>query len=175
MGAEIDLSTTELAPVGGTGPRVIIGPLDPRDAAHLGEAFAAIEPWVRYPYPPSALAGYFAQTVPGAPHFAITCDGLLAGVAGLKLDWLRGPYIQFLGVLPAFQGKGLGGAALGWLIARAQAAGERNIWVCASDFNTAARRFYATHGFAEVAILPDLVRDGRDEILLRRSLRAAAG
>ena len=36
----------------------------------------------------------------GAPRFAVWLGGKLAGAAGLRLNWLRGPYVQFLGVLP---------------------------------------------------------------------------
>jgi ribosomal protein S18 acetylase RimI-like enzyme len=164
----IDLSPVELPPIDGAGLRVGIGPLDPGRAARLGEAFAAIDPWARYPYPASALAKYFVQEEDGAPRLALTCNGEMAGIAGLRLNWLRGPYIQFLGVLPAFQRMRVGSRALAWLINRAEDAGERNMWVCASDFNVAARRFYAAHGFVEVASLPGLVCEGRDEILLRR-------
>ena len=105
------------------------------------------------------------------------CSGRIDTVAGLagamtvRWPWLHGPYLELLAVLPEAQGRGLGGALLGWLIA--QVPSSRNLWVAVSAFNTGARRFYARHGFVEVGTVPGLVRDGFDEILLRKALPSA--
>jgi len=40
--------------------------------------------------------------------------------------------------------------------------------ISVSSFNTEARRFYERQGFAEVALLPDLIKPGFDEVLMRR-------
>ena len=42
-----------------------------------------------------------------------------------------------------------------------------------SSFNVAARSFYARHGYSEIGTVPGLVRDGFDEILLRKMLPSA--
>lgn len=149
---------------------IAVAPLAAEDADRLGTVFAAMDPWASYPYPASGLAAYFAKSEPSAPRFAILCVDELAGVAGLRLDWLRGPYIQFLGILAPHQGTGLGAAVLDWIEREARASGARNLWVAASDFNGGALRFYERSGFARVAVLDGLVRDGRDEILLRKRL-----
>jgi GNAT superfamily N-acetyltransferase len=140
------------------------------EAERLAAAFAAIDPWARYPYPASALAAYFAADEPAAPRFAVHLGDDLAAVAGLRLNWLRGPYVQFLGVLPAFQRNGIGSTILGWIEEETRRAAERNLWVMASDFNDVAIAFYGRHGFAEAARIPDLVRDRRTEVLLRKRL-----
>lgn len=147
-----------------------VEPLPAGEAARLGEAFAAMDPWRSYPYGAAELQHYLAAVEPAAPRFALKRYDDLAGVLGLRLDWLRGPYLQFLGLLPEHQGCGLGGAALRWLIAEAHRGGARNVFVCVSDFNAEARRFYATHGFADVGPLPGLVQPGRTEILMRKPL-----
>ncbi len=139
-------------------------------AGALGAEFAAMEPWSVYPYPAAALAAYLATVEPGAPRFAVTLDGRIIGAAGLRLNWLRGPYLQFLGVAPPFQGLGIGAAVLAWLESEARRSGARNLWVAVSDFNGAAQRFYARAGFAEAARLDGLVADGRTEILMRKRL-----
>ena len=54
---------------------------------------------------------------------------------GLRLNWMRGPYVQFLAVLPPFQCQGLGTALLAWVEAQARAEGERNLWIAASEIN----------------------------------------
>jgi GNAT superfamily N-acetyltransferase len=164
--------------LGTFGPRLRalrIAPLPAHEALRLGPIFAAMEPWSLYPYPAAALASYLAACETGAPRYGVYLDGEIAGVLGLRLDWLRGPYVQFLGVLPSFQGQGLGAILLGFVERRAAAAGERNIFVCASDFNCGAIRFYERCGFTAVATLDGLVRPGRAEVLLRKRLREPGG
>ena len=139
-------------------------------AATLGQAFAAIDPWARYPFSVAALTAYLATIESDAPRYAIHVDGALAGAIGTRGAWLRGPYLQFLGVLPTFQRLGLGRAMLTWFEKEARARGERNLWVATSDFNQNALRFYEHQGFEHAAVLDDLVRDGISEILLRKRL-----
>lgn len=153
-----------------TGAPRALTPLDPARAKDLGAVFAAISPWADYPFDPASLAAYFAKVEPGAPRYQITLGGDVAGIAGLRNEWLRGPYVQFLGILPAFQGRGLGAAVMAWCERDARAKGARNLWVAASDFNVAARRFYERCGFAETARLDGLVQDGKTEILMRKRL-----
>jgi GNAT superfamily N-acetyltransferase len=152
------------------GRLVTAAPLDAAIGPQLADVFASMEPWAAYPYPAAALAVYFARATAEAPRLAIDHDGRLAGVVGLRLDWLRGPYIQFLGLLPEAQGKGLGAVVLAWVETEARRSGARNLWVAASDFNTGALRFYERAGFHRVADLDGLVRDDRIEVLLRKRL-----
>jgi diamine N-acetyltransferase len=152
------------------GDVLILAPLPKREAERLGATFAAIDPWATYGYPATALAAYLAKEEPGAPRFLLTIGGEIAGALGLRLGWLRGTYIQFLGVVPRFQRRGLGRALLDWIACEASKAEERNLWVAASEINADAIRFYERHGFAQTACLDDLVYDGRTEILLRRRL-----
>jgi ribosomal protein S18 acetylase RimI-like enzyme len=39
-----------------------------------------------------------------------------------------------------------------------------------SAFNEGARRFYVRHGFVEVGTVSGLVREGFDEVLMRKAL-----
>ena len=145
-------------------------PLDAVLAPVLGEAFAAMDPWAAYPYPAAALVRYLASGTREAPIFALATEGRAVGALGLRLEWLRGPYIQFLGLLPETQGRGIGGLAMAWVEREARRAGARNLWVAASDFNAGALRFYERHGFSRIADLDGLVRDERTEVLLRKRL-----
>lgn len=151
-------------------PRISLHAMTPDAAATLGQAFAAIDPWVRYPFSPDALAQYFNATESGAPRFAVAIDGTLAGVIGTRANWLRGPYLQFLGIVPSYQNQGAGQLLLAWFEGEARARGERNIWVAASDFNATALSFYERHGFQRAARLDGLIQDGVTEILLRKKL-----
>ena len=88
--------------------------------------------------------------------------------------WLKGPYLELLALLPPFQNQGIGSGILAWLEREALVQAARNLWVCASSFNARALRFYERHGFAPAAVLPGLVADGFDEILLRKFPLAGA-
>jgi ribosomal protein S18 acetylase RimI-like enzyme len=167
--APFSLRRHELPATGGQ-PSLIAEPLRAEQAGPLGEAFAAIDPWASYPYPAAGLVQYLGATEPGAPRFALYLAGELAGAVGLRLNWLRGSYLQFLGLLPSFQRRGVGERVLTWIENEARGANERNLWVAASDFNSGAIRFYERHGFAVAAELADLVRDGRTEVLMRKRL-----
>ena len=131
----------ELPPAQAGGPAVTLTAIPANEADRLGRAFADIDPWRSYPYPPAALAAYLGGREPHAPRFGIETRGALAGALGLRLDWLRGPYLQFLGILPGFQGLGLGAVVLDWMQQEARRDGARNLWVCASQFNAGALRF----------------------------------
>jgi len=136
----------------------------------LAEAFASIDPWLSYDYRAAALTGYFAMQEPGAPRYKIMAGEATAGIVGVRLRWLRGPYLQFLGVLPAFQSRGIGTAVLDWFERLGREQGERNIWVAVSSTNAGAIAFYERHGFTDAATLDDLVGDGLAELLMRKRI-----
>lgn len=145
-----------LAPVGRAGARLVAG------------ALAAIDPWLRLGIDATALEHQLTSEDAGARKYLILSDGTPAGAVIVRDPWLAGPYLQLLAVLPAHQGRGLGGAALGWLEASVRDAKTHNIWVCASAFNVRAQSFYEARGFRLVARLEGLLVAGEDEILMRK-------
>ena len=46
----------------------------------------------------------------------------------------------------------------------------RNLFVCVSDFNDGAPRFYGRQGYEQVGTLPDLLVRGSAELLLRKTV-----
>jgi diamine N-acetyltransferase len=152
------------------GGPVVAEPMTEREAAPLADAVAALEPWTTYAYPAAKLAAFLAKHEPGAPRFLFRRDGKVLGGIVLRLNWMRGPYIQFLAVLPPYQCQGLGSGAVAWVEAQARLAEEPNLWIAASEINEHARRLYERLGFREVAKLDDLVCEGRAEILYRKKL-----
>jgi GNAT superfamily N-acetyltransferase len=143
-------------------------PMDGAGAAALAERLAAMEPWLNLGYSVERLRRYLATDSPALARYRLEVDGALAGALTVRWPWLHGPYLELIAILPESQGRGLGGALLHWLAAQAES--SRNLWVAVSAFNAGARRFYARHGFVEVGAVPGLVRDGFDEILLRKRL-----
>src|SRR5262245_49720959 len=86
----------------------------------------------------------------------------------VRHPWLKGPYLELLALLPQAQAQGIGSSIMTWFESAALQHGARNLWVCASSFNTRGMRFYERHGFTRATTLPGLVADGYDEILLRK-------
>lgn len=119
-------------------------------------------------YPADALARFLAASGDGACRYRVEVGGVEAGAVSVRHPWLKGPYLEFLALLPRFQGQGIGAGLLAWFEQEALRLGARNLWVCASSFNAGALRFYARRGFRPAATLPGLVADGYDEILLRK-------
>jgi diamine N-acetyltransferase len=144
--------------------------LPPGEPERLGPLFAAMEPWVSYHFRPEVLTTYLSGIERGAPRLAIMAGNDIAGAVCIRLNWLRGPYLQFLGVLPAYQNMHLGSAVLRWLDHEARSNGETNVWVCASDFNSGAIRFYERHGFSRTAALEGLLTPDITEVLMRKRL-----
>jgi ribosomal protein S18 acetylase RimI-like enzyme len=148
-------------------------------AATLAPRIAGIDPWHRLAIAPDRLARQFAPrdgveirlvTLAEAPAPDALAQNAPVGAVVIRRDWLLGPYLQHLSVLPEAQGHGAGRAALALLDHLARADGHRNAWLCVSAFNERALTFYRRHGFTAAAHLPDLVRPGDSEILMRRRL-----
>jgi len=127
------------------------------------------EPW--------RTLGYGAQDwdklftiVAGPPResYVIESDGQPSGLAVVRRHFLFGDYLELLAVSPAQRERGLGRVLLDHVEEQTFARGN-NLFACVSDFNADARRFYQRQGYVEVGSLPNLLIDGRDEILLRKT------
>jgi GNAT superfamily N-acetyltransferase len=119
-------------------------------------------------YSADALARFLAAPDGGVSRYLVTVGGEQAGAVSVRFPWLKGPYLELLALLPPFHGRGIGSALLGWFENEGVRLGARNLWVCASSFNSNGLRFYRRHGYQPAATLTGLVADGYDEILLRK-------
>ena len=151
-------------------PNVELRVFAPFEAAQAGVICAGMDPWARYRSTPSELAAFLSQSEPGSPRFAIRVNERLEGAVVLKTNWLAGPYIQLLALAPIVQGQNVGSLVMEFVETQARKAGARNLWVAASDFNAGALRFYERHGFVQVAEIDGLLRNDRNEMLLRKKL-----
>lgn len=145
-------------------------PVEADEADALGVGLAAIDPWKTLGFPAKAMARNVVTGGPETARYGIETDGCLVGAVSIKPAWLRGPYLEMLGILPDGQGRGLGNEVLSWMEAEGRRAGARNLWTAVSAFNSNARRFYETFGFRQAASLDDLVLEGFDENLMRKKL-----
>ena len=89
-------------------------------------------------------------------------------IAYISHAFLGAPYIATLLVAEEHRNRGVGSQLLRH--AEHVFSGQRQIFLCVSAANERARALYLRHGFEQVAILPDLVVEGRDELLLRKRL-----
>ena len=156
----------ELGRVAGGSVRLL--PLEQSSCASLAAGIAAIEPWSVMNYPAETLAAFLARPDGGVSRYVVSVNGEEAGVVSVRHPWLKGPYLELLALLPQAQAQGIGSSIIAWFESTALQHGARNLWVCASSFNTRGLRFYERHGFTRAATLPGLVADGYDEILLRK-------
>jgi len=154
----------------GDGRALALAPFSAAAADRLGPATAAIGPWAHYGFDGDKLAAGFKRSEEGIHRFQVECGGEVAGAIIVVSPWLAGPYLQMLAIQPAYQKHGIGARILAWYEAEARSA-FRNLWLCVSGFNVDAQRFYAAHGYTQVATLDGLMRDGDVELLLRKRLK----
>ncbi len=131
---------------------------------------AGIEPWKGLGYTAAGLGRYLARKARERRVRVVRRGGgpQPLGVAVVDDGVLLGGFIALLAVRPEAAGQGLGAALVHDAGARV---GRRRRWLytSADGKNGAALRFYRRLGFQRVGRLPDLIRAGRVEILLRRS------
>ena len=151
-------------------PAVALTVLRPYEAGQIGVMLASMDPWARYPVSAAELTSFFSAVEINAPRFAIRVAGVLEGAIAVKTNWFCGPYIQTFALSRNLQNQGIGSHIMAFVETQARTAGDRNLWVAASDFNTSAQRFYERHGYARVAEIDGLLRNNRTEILMRKPL-----
>lgn len=157
-----------------SGPADIeIRPLSATAAARMSAAMAEIDPWRRLGITAPRLAVALNDRAPDVISKEACLGGGVQGLISIRLDWLFGPYIRLLAVLPDAQGRGIGRALISHACHIARQRHDPNIWVCASAFNHDAISFYEREGFVRIGCLEELVARGEDEILLRRRLTGA--
>ena len=141
--------------------------MNPAWAEPLGEGLAAIDPWLRLGYKALTLSRYLSAEGNDRHALAVLVDETPAACLTVRPNWLRGPMLELLGVLPAFQGIGLGKEIIAWLVGQARQHRQGNLWTISSEFNLPAREFYRRQGFEAVGYLPELILAEEAEILLR--------
>lgn len=148
-------------------------PLQEGDAELIASQMVNMEPWRTLNYAVAPLKAYLAAPDPSLQRYAVWADNAVCGVIAVRYPWLRGAYLELIGVFPDRQQRGLGRALLAWL-ERETEARAANLWVLVSSFNHAAKRFYLRRGFHEIGAIDALVSAQSTELLLRKVLRRLA-
>ena len=139
------------------------------DAELLSVAFALSEPWLTLGVSATGLKNYFLRDDTHLYRYAVRVDGQLAGVICLRYPWLRGAYIELLGLLDSYRGQGIGADIMQWAETEARQYGD-NLWLLTSSFNQQALQFYQRQGFQQIGVVEGLVHPDYDELLLRKRL-----
>lgn len=147
--------------------RCFLAPLEAGDAKALAPELAGMDPWATLGHGQRALATWMTREDPGLRRYAIRCGSQTAGIVGVRYPWLKGPYLELVAVLPAYQSTGIGSSALRWFDSEARKLGK-NSWLLVSAFNEGARRFYERYGWSEAAVLPGLAAEEHAEVLMRK-------
>lgn len=148
-------------------PATIRG-LERRDVRALVALLASSEPWLTLGYVAEDWRRLLGGPLASRDAWVIDVGGRARGVAIVRRGFLAGDYLELLAVDAAVRSRGFGAR----LLAHCEAdvfARARNFFVCVSDFNAEARRFYRRHGYVQVGRLDDLLVAGRAEILLRKT------
>jgi ribosomal protein S18 acetylase RimI-like enzyme len=151
----------------------------PGAALARGQAawIAAIEPWRGLGYGPAALGRFLARKAAARKVWIARIGGREAPTALVVAEdgFLLGGFISLLAVRPEASRQGLGRALVG-RVEREIFPRRRWLFVSCDGKNAAALRFYKKLGFVRVGRLPDLIRPGNVEVLLRKpSGQSASG
>jgi ribosomal-protein-alanine N-acetyltransferase len=93
----------------------------------------------------------------------------VAGFVVLEMMGAFTGYVKSIYVSPPYRGGGVGDRLMSFTEERVFR--ERpNVFLCVSDFNEEARRFYERLGYEVVGELRDYIVRGRSEILLRKTV-----
>lgn len=142
--------------------------LRPGDVRPLVALLSSSEPWRTLGYVAADWRRLLRGPLANRDAFVIAIDGRARGIAIVRRGFLAGDYLELLAIDEGTRGHGLGAR----LLAHCEAdvfARARNFFVCVSDFNAGARRFYRRHGYVQVGRLGDLLVGGSAEILLRKT------
>lgn len=150
----------------------LIRPFQEKDREAVVLMLADSDPWKRLGYSAPEWERLFQMPLQEREAFVIESDGRVAGIALLRQRFLLGDYLELLAIAPSAQGQGLGRALLAH-VETLVFQRTPNLFVCVSDFNRGARKFYARQGYQEIGSIPNLLIPGSAEVLLRKTIGPA--
>jgi len=140
------------------------------DVAVCRRLILTTEPWITLQYDESNVQAILRSVA--RDHLLVARAGQdLVGFALSAPGILLGEYLKILVVDDAHRSQGVGRQLMAALEQRAFRSWP-NVYLCVSDFNDSARRFYRRLGYEEVGVLKDLLRRGMSEVLMRKSVAA---
>ncbi|CAK0761909.1 N-acetyltransferase domain-containing protein [Gammaproteobacteria bacterium] len=150
--------------------------LDESESEKIAQQLCCIDPWRTLGYSSARLRNYLLSTDPCLRCRIIVTNSTdiansqrAAGVFCVRFPWLLGAYLELFAIFPDYQKLGLGSEVLAWMEQRV-AADTRNLWLMVSSFNNPAMAFYGKQGYQIIGKIDNLIKEGYDEMLLRKRL-----
>lgn len=143
-----------------------------KDIELCAAMMAASDPWITLGMPYKQCLPAFegpCKEVYGAEY-----DDEIAGFVIIQTGGTFKGYIQTLCVAEAYRGRGFGTAILRFCEERILQMSP-NIFICVSSFNMGAIKLYEGFGFVLVGELPNFVKQGFTELLMRKTAGAMLG
>jgi ribosomal-protein-alanine N-acetyltransferase len=153
--------------------KLIIRPAKGEKDIELSAAMmAASDPWI-------TLGMTYEQCLPAFEGpckevYIAEYEHEIAGFVIIQTGGTFKGYIQTLCVAEAYRGKGLGTKILQFCEERILQMSP-NIFICVSSFNKGAIKLYDAFGFVLVGELPNFVKQGFTELLMRKTAGAMLG
>jgi ribosomal protein S18 acetylase RimI-like enzyme len=140
--------------------------IDPQKITACAKIMSSTEPWITY----GMDYDYCLKTFEGDCKEVYTLENEeeVAGFVILQVCGTFKGYIQSLCVSEKHRSKGLGKKLLQFCEERVLKISP-NIFICVSTFNKGAIKLYYEFGFILVGELPDFVKQGLTELLLRKT------
>lgn len=139
---------------------------DAADFKCCAKIMAESEPWITlgidYPGCLNAFEGLCKEVV------VIKKDNEILAFAIMQICGSFKGYIQTLAIAKDFRGRGYGTMLLQHCENRILHYSP-NIFICVSSFNTGALKLYLKFGFIQIGELPNFVKEGFTELLLRKT------
>lgn len=139
------------------------------DNAHVetcAAMMAATDPWITLGMDITRCRKAFEG--PMKEVYLAMDDNEIAGFCILQTAGSFKGYIQTLCVAPKRRGQGIGRLLLTHC-EKTVSEYSPNLFICVSSFNTGALKLYLDFGFKRVGEIPDFVKEGYTELLLRKS------
>jgi ribosomal protein S18 acetylase RimI-like enzyme len=137
------------------------------DAEWAAQVMVASEPWLTLAISHERCLKLLSDA--SRERYLATVRGQRAGFLLISMQGAFVGYVQLLGVAAKFRGRGVGRALIDYAEQRIFRE-TPNVFICVSDFNHDAQRFYARMGYERVGELRDFIVAGRAEFLLRKTI-----
>jgi ribosomal-protein-alanine N-acetyltransferase len=146
--------------------------VDRREAEACAEMMAASEPWT------TLGRGYEEQlriiTDPSREVYVAVAERKVVGFVVIEMNGSFKGYVKSICVSPGLRGRGVGSTLITYAEDRIFRE-TPNVFLCVSDFNVGAQRFYRRLGYETVGELRDYVVAGHSEVLMRKTVGPLAG
>ena len=144
---------------------------DRLEAETCAGMMAASDPWTTLGRGYCELLKIISE--PSREVYVATVGDEIAGLIVIEMSGAFTGYVKSICVSPGLRGRGVGAALMSYVEDRIFREAP-NVFLCVSDFNVGAQRFYRRLGYETVGELRDYVVAGHSEILMRKTVAPLA-